>query len=177
MTDKISRLEIQEDVKGYVLILDGKEIHYVEAYSLKKSSEEPIGVAELELKLLVKYPCPRTPFVARSCVVPSGIGGNRAMKKLFISQPMRGKSDAEIKEERTKAILSAEKIIGEQVEVLDSFFENAPADAKPLWFLGKSLELLAGADVAYFVPGWNEARGCVIEHACAVEYGIDRIEP
>ena len=94
------------------------------------------------------------------------------MKKLFISQ-----SDDEIKAERTKAILSAEKIIGEQVEVIDSFFENAPADAKPLWFLGKSLELLAGADVAYFVPGWNEARGCVIEHTCAVEYNIDRIEP
>ena len=99
------------------------------------------------------------------------------MKKLFISQPMSGKSDAEIKEERTKAIRSAEEIMGEQVEVIDSFFENAPADAKPLWFLGKSLELLAGADVAYFVPGWNEARGCVIEHTCAVEYNIDRIEP
>ena len=62
------------------------------------------------------------------------------------------------------------------VEVLDSFFQGAPADAKPLWFLGKSLELLAQADVAYFAPGWADARGCKIEHLCAVEYGIDRIE-
>lgn len=99
------------------------------------------------------------------------------MKKLFISQPMRGKSDEDIMAERKKVIKSAEKTIGEPVEVIDSFFQEAPADAKPLWFLGKSLELLAGADIAYFAEGWQEARGCRIEHACAVEYGIDRIEP
>ncbi len=99
------------------------------------------------------------------------------MKKLFISQPMRGKSDEEILAERQKAIETAEKVIGEPVEVIDSFFEKAPVDAKPLWFLGKSLELLADADVAYFASGWEDARGCKIEHTCAVEYDINRIEP
>ena len=99
------------------------------------------------------------------------------MKKLFISQPMRGKSDEEILAERQKAIEMAEKVIGEPIEVIDSFFEKAPVNAKPLWFLGKSLELLADADVAYFAPGWEDARGCKIEHACAVEYDINRIEP
>lgn len=99
------------------------------------------------------------------------------MKKLFISQPMSGKTDEEIKAERAKAIESAEKLVGEPVEVIDSFFQSAPVGAKPLWFLGKSLELLADADVAYFAPGWEEARGCKIEHTCAVEYNIDRIEP
>ena len=90
------------------------------------------------------------------------------MKKLFISQPMRGKSDEEILMEREKAIKAAEKLVGEPVEVIDSFFQNAPADAKPLWFLGKSLELLSNADVAYFAPGWKDARGCIIEHDCAI---------
>lgn len=98
------------------------------------------------------------------------------MKKLFISQPMRGKSDEEIMSERKKAIEAAEKVVGEPVEVIGSFFEKAPVNVKPLWFLGKSLELLADADVAYFAPGWEDARGCKIEHTCAVEYGIDRIE-
>lgn len=98
------------------------------------------------------------------------------MKKLFISQPMCGKTDDEIKAERVKAIQSAEAIVGEPLEVIDSFFENAPVDAKPLWFLGKSLELLADADIAYFVSGWQDYRGCKIEHACAVEYGIRIIE-
>lgn len=54
------------------------------------------------------------------------------MKKLFISQPMKGKSDADILAERQKAIKSAEEKIGEPVEVIDSFFQEAPVDAKPL---------------------------------------------
>ena len=98
------------------------------------------------------------------------------MKKLFISQPMRGKTDEEILAVRERAIASAKDHLGEEVEVIDSFFQNAPADARPLWFLGKSLELLSGADVAYFAKGWEEARGCRIENQCAIEYGIDVIE-
>ena len=98
------------------------------------------------------------------------------MKKLFISQPMRNKTDEEILATRQKAIRSAENYLGEKVEVIDSFFQGAPADAKPLWFLGKSIELLADADVVYFAKGWEEARGCRIENTCAIEYGIDVIE-
>lgn len=102
------------------------------------------------------------------------------MKKLFISQPMRGKTDEEILETREKAIKKAikkaEKQVGEPVEVIDSFFQSAPVGAKPLWFLGKSLELLSNADIAYFAKGWEEARGCRIEHTCAIEYNIDCIE-
>ena len=98
------------------------------------------------------------------------------MKKLFISQPMKGKTDEEILKEREKAIESAKRHCGEDVEVIDSFFQSAPADARPLWFLGKSLELLSIADIAYFAKGWEEARGCKIENLCAIEYGIDVIE-
>lgn len=98
------------------------------------------------------------------------------MKKLFISQPTRGKTDEEILAERKKAIESAERNLGEPVEVIDSFFQNAPADARPLWFLGKSLELLSTADIAYFAKGWEDARGCRIENKCAIEYGIEVIE-
>ena len=98
------------------------------------------------------------------------------MKKLFISQPMRGKTDEEILAERKKAIESAERNLGEPVEVIDSFFQNAPADARPLWFLGKSLELLSTAVIAYFAKGWEDARGCRIENQCAIEYGIEVIE-
>lgn len=98
------------------------------------------------------------------------------MKKLFISQPMKGKSNEDILKEREKAIKEAENVIGEPVEVIESFFQDDPVDARPLCFLGKSLELLSAADIAYFASGWNEARGGKIEHLCAVEYGIDRFE-
>ena len=98
------------------------------------------------------------------------------MKKLFISQPMRGKSDEQIKKEREEAIKKTSEILNEEIFVIDSFFEKAPVDAKPLWFLGKSLELLADADCVYFAPGWEDARGCRIEHECSKEYGIAIIE-
>ena len=94
------------------------------------------------------------------------------MKKLFISQPMRDKTDEEIKIERENIIKEVTNVLGE-VEVIDSFFESAPHDAKPLWFLGKSLELLSTADIAYFAKDWDKYRGCKIEHTCATEYGID----
>lgn len=98
------------------------------------------------------------------------------MKKLFISQPMRGKTDEQILQERNAAIEDAKKIIGEDVEVLETFFDDFKPNAKPLKYLGRNISMLADADVAYFTSGWNEARGCKIEHECAVEYMIDRIE-
>lgn len=89
---------------------------------------------------------------------------------------MNGKSDEEIKKERQDALLQAVATYGEEVELIDSFFESAPHDAKPLWFLGKSLELLSTADIVYFASGWESARGCKIEHECAVAYGLNIIE-
>ena len=76
------------------------------------------------------------------------------MAKLFISQPMRGRSNEEIKAEREEAVRISEDLVGHKLEVIDSFFENAPVEARPLWFLGKSLELLSTADYAFFAPGW-----------------------
>lgn len=97
------------------------------------------------------------------------------MKRLFISQPMRGKTDEEILSVRQKAIESAERHLGEKVEVIDSFFRDAPVDANPLWYLAKSLELLSTADVVYFAKDWENARGCRIENTCAIEYGIELV--
>lgn len=97
------------------------------------------------------------------------------MKKLFISQPMRGKTDDEIIATREKAKMMAEKRLGESVEVIDSFFKGAPANTKPLWCLGESLRLMSEADVVFFAKGWYEYRGCKIERACAIEYGIETV--
>lgn len=93
--------------------------------------------------------------------------------KLFISQPMHGKSDEEILAEREEAIKEAKRIVKSDMEVIDSFIQDAPAGAKPLWFLGKSLELMADADVVYFAKGWQKARGCQCEYECAHAYADD----
>lgn len=92
--------------------------------------------------------------------------------KIFISQPMRDKTDEQIKAERESVVELMKATYGEDVEIIDSFFESAPHDAKPLWFLGKSFELLSGADVAYFCAEWEKYRGCKMEHEACIEYGI-----
>ena len=97
------------------------------------------------------------------------------MKKVFISQPMKDKTDEEIKAVRAAVSKHIANLYNDEAEIIDSFFEGAPHDAKPLWFLGKSFELLSTADVAYFVKGWNNYRGCKMEHTAAIEYGISVI--
>ena len=96
------------------------------------------------------------------------------MKKLFISQPMQGKSPEQIEMEREDAISRARDILKEDVEVIDSYFKdyNPLNGCIPLKYLAKSIELLADADVVYFASGWENARGCKIEHNCAQAYGI-----
>lgn len=98
------------------------------------------------------------------------------MIRVFISQPMKDKTNEEILKERNFLIECAKERYGKNVEIIDSFFKGAPHDSKPLWLLGKSLELLSTADVAYFAKDWESARGCRIEHTCAVDYGIEVIE-
>ncbi|AWB31533.1 DUF4406 domain-containing protein [Clostridium botulinum] len=99
------------------------------------------------------------------------------MKKLFISQPMRGLTDEEILKAREEIRIKAEKTIGEPITLIDSLFGDfKPIGNIPVCYLGKSISLLAEADVAYFGHGWKDARGCKIEHEVAVQYGIDRIE-
>lgn len=96
------------------------------------------------------------------------------MKRVFISQPMKGLSNEEIKENRETIKKLIKNEYGE-VEFIESFFEGAPASAKPLWFLGKSFELLSTADMAFFALGWDEARGCIMEHEVCIRYGIEII--
>jgi len=95
------------------------------------------------------------------------------MINLFISQPMKGKTEKEIKEVKETAIEEVKDLFpDEEIVVIDSYIKDAPDDAKPLWYLGQSILLLAKADVAYFAKDWRKARGCVIENICANEYNL-----
>lgn len=96
------------------------------------------------------------------------------MIKVFISQPMKGKTPIDIWIEREEAIYYAKKKFG-NVEIIDSYFEDFEENKYkivPLAYLAKSIELLSTADVAVFCKGWEFARGCKIEHQCARDYGI-----
>ena len=101
------------------------------------------------------------------------------MKKIFISQPMRGLTDEEILKKRKEIFIKVEKIIGEPVELIDSFINEYPGEINksiPVWYLGKSIQLLSQADIVFFGGDWRNARGCKIEHEIATQYGISIIE-
>lgn len=94
------------------------------------------------------------------------------MRKLFISQPMAGKTHAQILAEREAALEMAHKLFGD-FELIDSVFDlDAQSKNVGLHYLGRSLTLMAEADIVMFCPGWENARGCKIEHDCALAYGV-----
>ena len=97
------------------------------------------------------------------------------LKKLFISQPMRGLTDEEILKTREELKNKAEKTIGESLELINSFIEDYPGEIDksiPVWYLGKSIQFLSQADIAYFGGDWRNARGCKIEYEIVNAYEI-----
>lgn len=87
--------------------------------------------------------------------------------KIMISQPMNGKTEEQIRNERKSLVKELEK---EGYEVLDNIFEDFDDDVSPIYYLAKSIEILDQADIVVFMEGWGKARGCVIEHEIALKY-------
>lgn len=100
----------------------------------------------------------------------------------MLSQPMAGKTDDEIKETREKAFKTLENKGYEIVNTLftDEWYSKEKMAERgvvqiPLFFLAKSLENMSLCHAAYFCKGWENARGCRIEHEAAKAYGLDII--
>lgn len=106
------------------------------------------------------------------------------IKRVMISQPMSGKTDDEILNVRNKSV-DCLKSMGH--DVVDSFFrgedgyyslealEDMGVVNVPLFYLAKSLEYMSKCDAVYFCDGWEDYRGCLIEHNAAKLYGLDVI--
>ena len=89
--------------------------------------------------------------------------------KIMISQPMKGKTNEQIRDERAELVTRLQE---EGIEVVDTVFENAPADEDvAIYMLSQSIRYIGKVDAVYFMKGWEKARGCKIEHEVAVEYG------
>lgn len=104
------------------------------------------------------------------------------MMKAMLSQPMAGKSESEIIATREKAIAALESAGYEIVNTLftDEWYSEASMQERgvvnrPLCFLAKSLENMSLCHAAYFCKGWENARGCRIEHEAAKAYGLEII--
>lgn len=99
------------------------------------------------------------------------------MERIFncamIAQPMAGRTEEEILRSRRKAV----KFLQQQgYEVLNTYFRE-PFVPRPctihqgLYLLAKSLGAMAHCHTVYFCKGWENARGCRIEHEAAQNYG------
>ena len=104
------------------------------------------------------------------------------MKKVMLSQPMAGRTDEEIITTRENAIKVLEKKGYEIVNTLftDEWYGQEKMEERgvvqvPLCFLAKSLENMSLCHAAYFCKGWENARGCRIEHEAAKAYGLEII--
>lgn len=102
--------------------------------------------------------------------------------KAMLSQPMNDKTDEEIIATREKAI----KVLKEKgYEVVNTLFtdewywdENMKKRGVvqiPVCFLAESLKCMSLCHAVYFCKGWENARGCKIEHETAKAYGLEII--
>lgn len=101
-------------------------------------------------------------------------------KKAMISQPMNGLTDEQIVATREKAVAALEAKDYEVVNTLftDEWYSSEKMTERgvvhiPICFLAKSLENMSLCHAAYFCKGWENARGCKIEHEVAKQYGVD----
>lgn len=102
--------------------------------------------------------------------------------KAMLSQPMNGKTAKEILQTRERAIKALTEKGYDVVNTLftDEWYDDENMKQRgvvqiPLCFLAKSLENMSECHAVYFCKGWEEARGCKIEHDAAVAYGLDII--
>lgn len=70
------------------------------------------------------------------------------MKKLFISVPMRNRTEYAIKASMEQMHKIAEAVFGEELEVIPTYFEENPPENTnmALWYLGESIKKLSEAD-------------------------------
>ena len=102
--------------------------------------------------------------------------------KAMLSQPMAGKTEQEIRETREKAIAALEEKGYQVINTLftdewysDENMRKRGVEQIPLCFLAKSLENMSRWHATYCGKGWENARGCRIEHEAAKAYGLEVI--
>jgi len=100
--------------------------------------------------------------------------GKKAMK-VFLSQPMRGKTHEEILSNiREVQEFLTKYLDSTNIEIIESYSPKNKSK-EPLVALGDSIKMLANADLAVFLDDWNQYRGCIIEHHTAKIYEVPHI--
>lgn len=103
--------------------------------------------------------------------------------KVFISQPMHGRSLVEVQEKRTEILERVGKRLKEKgltdfsLDPINAIIRNVsiedacrldvlgldPENTPRTWWLGQAIQEMAAADLFVFGPAWFSARGCNVE--------------
>ena len=94
------------------------------------------------------------------------------MMEVFICQPMDGLTNDEIKQRRLKFLdMIKRRYPTEEIRLI----ANPPYPYgcnSSVWYLGKSLECIASADLVFFSKDWEKDYICSLEHAICRYYNI-----
>lgn len=104
------------------------------------------------------------------------------MKKVYVSVPMRGRKEEDIKKSYETGKRIAEAVWGEKLELIETFVKSDPPATNniAIYMLGESIKKMAAAD--YFIgpesfytscEGLEVFKGCVIENKIARMYDIE----
>lgn len=99
---------------------------------------------------------------------------NTTKKKLYISCPMKGRTEAAIRHDMDRMHRVAEAVFDQELEVIPSYIEHTPPETvnQGIWYLGESIKKMAEADYFIGVTGAYGARGCRVEAEAACAYEI-----
>ena len=94
---------------------------------------------------------------------------------VYISQPMtdRHPKEIELMRKHAEEFVRSHVHTNTDIRFANGYRESwSPEHMLPIEALGRSIQLLSNAGVAYFCPGWEFSKGCRIEHLCCQLYDI-----
>lgn len=145
--------------------VNGEEVRGWECRECGQSCEEMYGSYEY---------CPHCRRKVDRC---EGGAMEKEKKKAMISQPMRGKTDEEILEVRDRIAAKLQKAGYEVVDTVfhftDEQMDRLGVKNPAIYYLSNSIKAMSCCDCVYFAKGWENARGCRIEHYIAAAYGTE----
>ena len=145
--------------------VNGEEVRGWECRECGQSCEEMYGSYEY---------CPHCRRKVDRC---EGRDMEKKKKMAMISQPMRGKTDEEILDVRNRIAAKLQKA---GYEVADTVFHFTDEQMNELgvknhaiYYIANSILAMSRCDCVYFAKGWENMRGCRIEHFIAAAYGME----
>ena len=94
---------------------------------------------------------------------------------VFISQPMVGLTNDELKKYRLKVLdMIQRRYPTEKIRfITNPLIANLPHDDNSIvWYLGESLKCIASANLVFFSKDWESDYICSLEHAICRYYNI-----